>query len=430
MNDSNPLLELSGLAVRYGELYAIKGIDLSIFPGEIHGVMGDNGAGKSTLVKVMAGIVRPSAGRIVWQGRAVKQISPAVARGLGIAWVDQNLSLFDGLTVAQNLALVRSSRESLPWPKLPPPPIHLGSDQRVATLNTEQKQLLAIEMALAGRPQMLILDEPTTSLTPLLRDWLQGVIRTLAESGCAIVMISHRRSDLSPLIQTASYLQAGRLAHRWRRGEDESRLYPPLMEPQAVAKTSNPQRPILDLDWQGKNWQIMAGTITGFVFSEAATAQDFFNTIGNLSNGLRQMIGLRRLPSPQSGGALALGLGLVENIQITADDSLSRLGWLRIAAARRLVRAIKAEAGLGIQWNTQPVNQLSGGNRQKLALLRELLQNPQILILQQPLNGLDRQVSQTMAKRLRLAQSRGMTIIVTGFNRDEVAPFCDRIFDV
>lgn len=432
MNDSLPLLELSGIEVRFGDFCAIDGIDLTLNSGQVHGLLGDNGAGKSTLVKVMAGLLSPSGGEILWRGSRVKLSSPKLARGLGIAWVDQEPAVFDGLTVAQNLALVRTRGDSADWPLLPPSPHRLEPNQRVTSLTMEQKQFLAIEMALAARPQLLILDEPTTSLTPRLGHWLQSVIWTLAAAGRSIVIISHRRTDLSSLIDSATHLSAGQVLHRWRAGEDMalSQAYPPVIVSQSTANESKQKPLVLTFNWHGKDWQFMAATTYGLVFTRAEQAEDFFKTITHLSHKQKRTLGLRSLPSQQSRATVAPALGLVENIQITADDSLSRFGWLRFAAARRLARAIRAEAGLGIPSIEQPASHLSGGNRQKLALLREIVQNPKILVLEQPFNGLDRAASQMIANRLRLAQGRGMTVIVLCFDRDEVTPFCDRIIDV
>ena len=213
-----PRLALRGITKRYPGVVANDGVDLSVQPGEIHALMGENGAGKSTLMKIVYGVTRPDAGSIEWEGRAVTIANPAQARELGIGMVFQHFSLFDTLTVAENIALALDHRaapstldarivEVSERYGLPVDPQRL-----VHSMSVGERQRVEIVRCLLQAPRLLIMDEPTSVLTPQAVQKLFGTLRRLALEGISILYISHKLDEIRELCDTATVLRGGRLS--------------------------------------------------------------------------------------------------------------------------------------------------------------------------------------------------------------------------
>ncbi|MFL5186810.1 MAG: ATP-binding cassette domain-containing protein, partial [Microvirga sp.] len=199
---TSPLVELRGISKRYGALLANDGIDLTIGRGEIHALLGENGAGKSTLVKVLYGVVEPSGGEILWEGRPVAITSPVEARRLGIGMVFQHFSLFDELTVAENIAVALSDDWGLGRVRASIGEVSrayglaLEPDRAVWTLSAGERQRIEIVRCLLQGPKLLILDEPTSVLTPQEAEHLFVTLDKLAAEECAILYISHKLEEV------------------------------------------------------------------------------------------------------------------------------------------------------------------------------------------------------------------------------------------
>ncbi len=210
-------LRLAGISKTYDAVVANDGVDLVVMPGEIHAVLGENGAGKSTLMKIICGVVRPDSGTVWWNGEEVTIASPSVARALGIGMVFQHFSLFDTLTVAENIALALdqasvgtalnarirevSGRYGLP----------LDPQRHVHTLSVGERQRVEIVRSLLQSPALLILDEPTSVLTPAAIDSLFETLKRVADEGCAILYVSHKLGEIRSLCQRATVLRDGRV---------------------------------------------------------------------------------------------------------------------------------------------------------------------------------------------------------------------------
>jgi len=214
-DETAPLVELRGISKRYGNLLANDAIDLSIASGEIQALLGENGAGKSTLVKILYGVIAPSAGEILWQGRHVDIASPVDARKLGIGMVFQHFSVFDEMTVAENVAVALSDaslsqiREKL-WSVSEAYGLALEPDRRVWTLSAGERQRIEIVRCLLQDPKLIVLDEPTSVLTPQETEKLFETLDRLSGEGRAILYISHKLEEVRRLCRHATILRGGK----------------------------------------------------------------------------------------------------------------------------------------------------------------------------------------------------------------------------
>ena len=212
-----PRLRLTGIRKAYPSVVANDGIDLTVMPGEIHAVLGENGAGKSTLMKIIYGVVKPDEGEIRWEGRPVEIANPHAARALGIAMVFQHFSLFDTLTAAENVWLGLDRTRSLAEvtagirAKAGEYGLEVDPERPVHTLSVGERQRVEIVRALLTEPRLLILDEPTSVLTPQAVEKLFVTLRLLAERGCSILYISHKLDEIRALCHTCTVLRGGRV---------------------------------------------------------------------------------------------------------------------------------------------------------------------------------------------------------------------------
>ena len=240
------LLDARGLTKRFGAFTAVDDVSLAIAPGERHALLGENGAGKSTLVKMLFGALQPSAGEIRWEGRAVQIPGPAEARRLGIGMVHQHFSLFDALTVAENVALALPGA----MPRRLAPEItrisrayglEIDPDRMLHSLTAGEKQRVEIIRCLLAEPRLLIMDEPTSVLTPQEAEALFETLRRLSDEGVAILYISHRLAEIRALCDTATILRAGRHVATSDPREETAESLAALMIGQEVTVLARPE---------------------------------------------------------------------------------------------------------------------------------------------------------------------------------------------
>ncbi|MBP6765402.1 MAG: ATP-binding cassette domain-containing protein, partial [Rubrivivax sp.] len=279
-------LQLTGISKQYPAVRANDGVDLRVKPGEIHAVLGENGAGKSTLMKIIYGAVQPDAGQMLWNGQAVKVDSPAHARKLGISMVYQHFSLFDTLTAAENVWLGLDKSLSLPQvtQRIVQVAHTYGLDvdalRPVHTLSVGERQRVEIVRALMTNPQLLILDEPTSVLTPQAVDKLFVTLRQLAEGGCSILYISHKLDEIRALCHHCTVLRGGRVTGEVDPTRENnaslSRLMigaePPQLQHRAsaagaavlqVQALSLPRQDAFGMDLHDIHFEVRAGEIVG-----------------------------------------------------------------------------------------------------------------------------------------------------------------------
>src|SRR5689334_4083253 len=218
LSAATPRLALRGIVKRYPSVVANDGIDLMVRAGEVHGLIGENGAGKSTLMKIAYGVLRPDAGEIEWEGRPVVLSSPAEARRLGIGMVFQHFALFETLTVAENIALSLDEKLDLTalGARIREVSQHYGlpiePDRLTHSMSVGERQRVEIVRCLLQSPRLLIMDEPTSVLTPQAVTRLFETLRRLASEGVSILYVSHKLDEIRALCDTATVLRAGKLA--------------------------------------------------------------------------------------------------------------------------------------------------------------------------------------------------------------------------
>ncbi len=464
-----PLLAVRGLSKHYGAVAANEGVDLTIVAGEIHALLGENGAGKSTLVKAIYGVVAPDAGSIAWQGREVAIADPNAARALGIGMVFQHFSQFETLTVAENIALGLGGRERADTlaPRIRDTAARYGlavhPDRHVLHLSVGERQRVEILRCLMQNPKLLILDEPTSVLTPQEAQSLFAVLRRLAAEGCAVLYIGHKLEEIRALCHTATVLRAGRVA-----GTCDPRSITPaelatLMvgsEPAVPRKRANrPGRVILtvaDLSLEPDDphgmrldrirFELRAGEILGIAgvagngqtellaalagerLSRPTAIRLGAEAIGGLGPAARRAEGMAFIPEER------LGRGAVAELPLAENAILTRLvppvvvsGLVRPGAARALARQIIERFAVRAAGDAALAGSLSGGNMQKFIVGRELDARPLVLLAAHPTWGVD--VGATVAIRqalLDLAEA-GAGIVVVSEDLAELFEVADRI---
>jgi general nucleoside transport system ATP-binding protein len=466
-----PLVELKGISKRYGDLLANDGIDLAIAPGEIHALLGENGAGKSTLVKILYGVIEPSVGEILWEGRPVAIPSPVDARDLGLGMVFQHFSLFDELTVAENIAVALSDQWNLAMVRSRLGEISrvyglaLEPDRAVWTLSAGERQRIEIVRCLLQNPRLLILDEPTSVLTPQEAEHLFVTLDKLSADGCSILYISHKLEEVRRLCRSATILRAGRVVAsidpRARSAREIAALmvgtevgdvrtgtpHVPKGEMLKVDNLSMPPRSVHGQTLHGIRLTAHAGEIVGiagvagngqgelFAALSGEWLSDRADTVmiagkpcGTAGVDARRRLGAAFVPEERLGHAAAPTHRLSENTLIShAAAEVSRSGFILLGAAKRLARSIIKSFDVRTPEADPQARKLSGGNLQKFVIGREIIRRPKLLIVDQPTWGVDAGAARLIRQALVDLASEGSAVVVISQDLDELFEVADRM---
>ncbi len=464
-----PRLRLERVTKRYGAVVANDGVALTVQPGEIHSILGENGAGKSTLVKIIYGAVRPDAGVIEWNGRPVQIRSPHEARHLGVAMVFQHFSLFDTLTVAENVWLGLSRRVPLRAvvdgirAKAAEYGLELEPDRAVHTLSVGERQRVEIVRALLAEPQLLILDEPTSVLTPQAVERLFVTLRQLAATGCSILYISHKLDEIRALCHQCTVLRGGRVTgtcdptqettaslSRLMIGAEPPRLVRRESERGALAlrvrDLSLPRLDRFDVPLERVSLDVHAGEIVGIagvsgngqqellaaLSGEDPRAEDgavriFDQPIGRLHSAARRRLGLHFIPEERLGRGAVPSLSLASNLLLTRRESLRRFGWIDRGALRTQTSGIIERFNVKSGGPGAAARSLSGGNLQKYIVGREIDAVPKVLIVAQPTWGVDVGAAAQIRGELLALRDAGCAVLVVSEELDELFAMTDRL---
>jgi len=463
-------LTLSGISKRYPSVVANDGIDLNVLPGEIHSILGENGAGKSTLMKIIYGSVKPDAGKVCWNGREVNIANPAEARKLGIAMVFQHFSLFDTLTVAENIAL-----------GLPPDTrldelsrriestarqygLDLEPQRHVHTLSVGECQRVEIVRALLAKPQLLILDEPTSVLTPQAVEKLFETLRKLASEGCSILYISHKLDEIRALCDKCTVMRAGKVTGicdpRQETASSLSRMMIGAEPPAIKAVDRLPGERMLSLrnlslekshpfgtSLDGINLDLHAGEIVGVAGVSGNGQQELLaalsgedpraapnmillkdEPIGRMNAARRRQRGLGFVPEERLGRGAVPDLSLAQNILLSHQNptTIGR-GLIRFGALHDLAASIISRFKVKAPGPQATAGSLSGGNLQKYIVGREVVRNPKVLIVAQPTWGVDVGAAAQIRAELVALRDAGCALLVVSEELDELFEISDRL---
>jgi simple sugar transport system ATP-binding protein len=467
-----PLFEARNIVKKFGDFAANQDVALVIQPGEKHALLGENGAGKSTLVKMMYGVMQPTSGAFYWKGRKTMIHKPAEARDLGIGMVFQHFSVFDALTVVENIALA-----------LPPEPMRalaqrieqvseaygLSIDPRraVHTLSVGEKQRVEIIRCLLQNPKLLIMDEPTSVLTPQETEVLFETLDKLAAEGCSILYISHKLEEVKALCNAATILRHGRVVAHCDPKAETARSMAEMMVGDQIAwvekktrvASTGPARLKVDrldlpassefgVTLQGLSLEVRGGEVVGIagvagegqaelmevLIGEVLAARPEAVLIDGKAMGRadptrRRMASAAFVPEERNGHAAVGELTLSENIILahhTAEGVATR-GWIDFVKAadwaKRVREAFDVRAG-----SENPVaGSLSGGNLQKFVVGREILREPGVLVVSQPTWGVDAGAAAVIRRALIALAERGSAVLVISQDLEEIFSISDKI---
>ena len=473
----SPLLEVRKLVKSFGELRANDEIDLSVQGGEIHALLGENGAGKSTLVKMLYGSLRPDSGEIRLHGEPRRIHSPAAARRLGIGMVFQHFSLFDALSAAENIALSldegasvsdianQAGRLSEQY-GLPLDPTSLVGD-----LSVGERQRIEIIRCLLQRPELIILDEPTSVLTPQEAQQLFKTLVQLRDEGKSILYISHRLEEVKQLCERATVLRHGKVVsacdpreetagtlarmmvgvdvERVSRARDESSQAEAgeiLLE---LAHLERPAATPFSIALKDVSLQVRAGSIVGIagvagngqselfetLSGEALTAEKSMVRItgqdaGHLGISARRRLGAAFVPEERLGHATVPSHALSQNLLLSrhATDTRTYLGaggWVKRDPIDSTTRSIIADMDVRASGVDAHAARLSGGNLQKFIVGRELDRAPQVLVINQPTWGVDANAAARIRNALVDLAAQGSAVLLISQDLDELQDVCD-----
>ena len=462
-----PLLTLEGITKRYPSVVANDAVSLRVMPGEIHAVLGENGAGKSTLMKVIYGATQPDEGRILFQGTEVRIANPQVARQLGIAMVFQHFSLFDSLSVAQNVWLGLDASWTLPEvrarivDKASQYGLDIEPDRPVHTLSVGEMQRVEIIRALLTDPRLLILDEPTSVLTPQAVDKLFVVLRQLVTEGCSILYISHKLHEIRALCTRCTVLRAGRVT-----GECDPRLEsnaslsqrmigsepPPLVRQRRspgpvllqVSGLSLPRSEPFGVDLSGVTLSLRAGEVLGIAgvsghgqreLMAALSGEDTraqpqaialeAEAVGAWPPPARRALGLHFVPEERLGRGAVPGMDLAHNLLLTRQEAVGRWGWIHLRALRAQAQAVIDRYRVKASGPHALAQSLSGGNLQKFIVGREIDAKPRVLLLSQPTWGVDVGAAAHIRAAILGLRDAGCAVLVVSEELDELFALCD-----
>jgi simple sugar transport system ATP-binding protein len=466
-----PLIELAGIVKAYPGCLANDHIQLSVAAGEMHALLGENGAGKSTLVKIMAGVVAPDAGEIRWLGRPVAIDGPAAARRLGIGMVFQHFTLFESLTVTENVALAAGAqgrdRKALAA-RIRDLAARYGlavdPDRHVHHLAVGERQRVEILRCLLEEPRLIVLDEPTSVLTPQECEAMFATLRLLAAEGRGILFISHKLDEVRSLCQRATILRGGkRVGECDPRVESAASLARLMVGADvAPARRGAPRAPggemllLTKLDLppddphgvtlRGVELHVRAGEIVGIAGVAGNGQSELLAAItgerlapehavriagvpaGRRAPAYRRKLGLAVIPEERLGRGAVAELSLAENVVLTAaSEGLVAGGMVQSRAAVAYARRVIERFGVVARGSGAEADSLSGGNLQKFILGREMLQKPNLLVAAHPTWGVDVGAAAAIHRLLLALRDEGAAILIVSEDLDELLAIADRV---
>ena len=469
MSERPVLLAVEGITKAYPGVVANSDVSFTIGAGEVHALLGENGAGKSTLVKMIYGLVKPDSGRMVWKGADYAPAAPRAARASGVAMVFQHFSLFEALNVAENVAL---GMENPPPMKLLAAKIRAVSEEyglpldpsrMVGDLSAGERQRVEIIRCLLQDPKLLIMDEPTSVLTPQEVEILFRTLRQLSSEGTAILYISHKLEEIRSLCDAATILRRGKVVGTADPKTSSARE---LAEAMVGATLTPPERHgrekgrvllgVSDLSVTSPipfgtslkevSFTVSAGEVLG-IAGVAGNGQDELllalsgevpapadrvridsAPMGDKGPAERRRAGLVAAPEDRLGHAAAPDMSLAENAFLTGAirKGLTKNGFINWAATRDFADRVIKAYDVRTPGNHVAARALSGGNLQKFVIGRELSQDPLVIVINQPTWGVDAAAAAAIRQAILDRAAEGAAVVVISQDLDELLEISDR----
>ena len=469
---TTPVVNAVGLTKSFGDFLANDQVSFSIQPGEIHALVGENGAGKSTFVKLLYGLLQPDEGHIFWRGQPVNVSDPLKARRLGIGMVFQHFSLFESLSVVENMQLALPAGKTL---KILSERIRemsdvyglaVDPDAYVHNLSVGQQQRVEVMRCLLQNPSLLIMDEPTSVLTPQETKQLFLVLRQFAEDGMAVLFISHKLDEIRALTSRATILRRGRIVGTVDPKQNDNRQLAELMvgrrvsdvkrqskpaKSDAICVVKNLQRPkptafavsLKDISFSANAGEILAiAGIAGNGQDEimAAFSGEWLppspgvilldgQDISQMGPAERRRVGLGVVPEERNGHAAISTMRLSENALLT-NHSLGttvRHGLVDKTSTKLIAADVIETFDVRVPTNDPMASSLSGGNLQKFVVGREIIKSPRLLVVAQPTWGVDVGAAVSIRKSILDLATRGSAVIMISQDLEEVFAIAHKI---
>lgn len=460
---------MSQIRKSFGAVRALKGVSFELVPGEVHALLGENGAGKSTLIKVITGAHQPDGGTLEVGGVEVSGLSPSRARELGIACIYQQPALFPDLTVAENIGLrlkkpglfsrVRwAGQRGRAAELLKRIGAEISPDAEVRSLSMPEQQLVEIACALGSGARIVIMDEPTASLTQKEQHLLFAVVRDLRASGVGVVYISHRLEEIFALADRVTVLRDGESVGtnpvndltesqmiQLMVGREVSALYPPA--------EGEPGEVVLSLEnvgcscsgVRGVNLEVRAGEIVGLAGLVGAGRTELARVLFGITPGdegtMRLLgervaisdpreaisLGIAYVPEDRRKHGVILEMPIAHNMTMAIHRKLFRGGMLRFGAEESLAADFIRDLGIKAWGPAAPGGSLSGGNQQKVSVARWLATKPKLLILDEPTQGVDVGAKSEIHRIIRGLAKEGLAVLMISSDLPEVLGMSDRV---
>jgi rhamnose transport system ATP-binding protein len=463
------ILQLNNITKMFPGTLALSKVDFNLYPGEVHALVGENGAGKSTLIKIITGVYQPDDGEIVLNGISVKFPDARVAYDNKIAAIYQEASLFPDLNIAENVFIghqeVRAFSRSIKWVKMYKKTdeliklleVDLNPRTLVRSLRVAEKQLVEIAKALSIDSKILIMDEPTSALTLSEAEDLFNIIRRLRKEGTAIIFISHILEEVFKIADRVTVLRDGKIIGTKDKNElNENELIQMMVGrtlkdlfPKEKAKIGKPILRVEGLSRAGEfnniTFELNRGEVVGLAGLVGAGRTEVAKTIFGAEqpdegrifidgeevkiNNTRQAmeLGIGYLSESRGEFGLVLQMDITKNITLPILKKIAKLSWLKRSNEQKIAKKYYDLTDIRAYGLWQEVQNLSGGNQQKVSIAKWLATNAQILILDEPTRGIDVGTKATVHKLISDLAKEGVAILMISSELPEIIAMSDRI---
>ena len=468
-NSRIPILEMRGITKRFPGVLALDHVDLTVYPGQVLALVGENGAGKSTLMKVLSGVHQMDEGEILMEGKSVKIENPLASQLMGISIIYQELSVLDNMNIAENIFLGREKRNGKVFVDkktmhaearrlLDEVGLDVDTHTMAGELSTAQKQMIEVAKALSFNSKIIIMDEPTSSLTETETEILFGIIRKLREKGVAIVFISHKLAEIFAITDEVAILRDGVSAGRMVTNDcSENDIIKAMvgrevddLYPKQAAVIGDVVLEVKGLNTKGFlkdiNFQLRAGEILGFAGLVGAGRSEVMRAVFgidpkesgeiyikgkkvDIKNPRDAMLhGMGFVPEDRKLQGLVLGMSVGKNTTLAALKAVAnKAGFINHKQEKEMADKFVKALEVKTPSNDQLVKNLSGGNQQKVVIAKWLANNPDILILDEPTRGIDVGAKKEIHQLMSDLANQGVAIIMISSELPEVLGMSDRV---